>query len=148
MMPVFFLARVDGGGLEGLYGAMVEDGVDLVVDIRMQRGADVEKALEALNSIHGRQVEYRWLKYFGNPFFDRDDPVEAYLGYLTGMDKELDELYYLLMGRRCCIVDDGAVPEWSCRRALAEALKAKYGIAYADLTMAGELVERYGVKND
>ncbi len=146
MMPAFFLARFDERSFGGLYRALVENGVDLVVDIRLERDPDLVNALWKLNALHGHRIEYEWLKYFGNPFFDRDDPVESYIGYLTGMDKELEELYYLLMRRRCCIVDGGDVPEWSCRRALAEALKAKYGVACADLTMAGELMEKYGAK--
>jgi hypothetical protein len=146
MMPLFFLAEVGGRGFGDFYKALIENDIGLVIDIRLPRGFDLEGALQGQNELHGLCVEYQWLKYFGNPFFDRDDPVESYIGYLTGMDKELDELYYLVMKRRCCIADDGAIPEWSCRRALAEALKAKYHVAYADLTMAGELVEKYGTK--
>ncbi|MDI6898092.1 DUF488 family protein [Methanocella conradii] len=144
MMPVFFLAELDEGGVEELYEALMENEVGCVVDIRLTRGVDLEGALRRLSDLHGRCVDYRWLKVFGNPFFDRDDPVESYEGYLMGMDRELEDLYCLIMERRCCIVDDCADPMRSYRTALGEALKKRYGIAFADLTMAGRLVDRYG----
>jgi hypothetical protein len=146
MMPSFFLAGLEGQSFEDLYRALAENDIDLVIDIRLPRGFSLEAALERQNELHGRRIEYRWLKYFGNPHFDRDDPHESYKGYLMGMDKELEELYDLLMRRRTCIVDDGKVPERSYRIVLAEALKKKYGIVYADLTMAKEIEEKYGAK--
>ncbi len=146
MIPSFFLAELEGQGFEDLYEALVENGVDLVIDIRLPRGFGLEEALERQNELRGRHVGYTWLKIFGNPHLDRDDTYESYQGYLMGMDKELEELYDLVMRHRACIVDEDKAPERSCRMALAEALKKRYGVAYADLTMAKGIVEKYGTK--
>lgn len=143
-MPTFFLAGLEANGLERLYSLLVENDVGCVIDIRLTRRVDLEGALRRLSDLHGRRVDYRWLKVFGNPFFDRDDPVESYEGYLMGMDRELEDLYCLIMERRCCIVDDCADPMRSCRTALGEALKKRYGVSFADLTAAKQFVDRYG----
>lgn len=143
-MPTFFLAGLESQGLEKLYPALAENEIDALIDIRLTGSPGLREELRRLNELHGRHIAYHWLKVFGNPFFDRDDPVEAYRGYLVGMDRELEELYVLIMRHRCCVVDAAECPERSCRRALAEALKKKYGIVFADLSAADELIRKYG----
>ena len=142
MMPTFFLAGLRSQSLEELYCALLENDIGLVIDIRLARDSDLGDELRELNGRRGGQVGYRWLKYFGNPFFDREDLLESYKGYLMGMDKEIEELYELLIRRRSCIVDDEASPERSYRMALGEALNKRYGITFADLTMAKELLDK------
>jgi len=142
MMPTFFLAGLRSQSLDELYSALLENDIGLVVDIRLARGPDLGDELRELNGLRGGRVGYQWLKYFGNPFFDREDPLGSYEGYLMGMDKEIESLYELLMRRRSCIVDDETPPERSYRMALGEALKKRYGITFADLTIAKELLDK------
>lgn len=144
MATTFFLAGLRSQSIDDLYGALMDNGIDFVVDIRMARGSDLGNELREMNGRRGGRIGYQWLKYFGNPFTDREDRFEAYEGYLMGMDREIEGLYELLMRRRSCIVDDETMPERSYRMALGEALKKRYGITYADLTVAKELVEKYG----
>ncbi len=144
MMPMFFLARLSSRGLDDLYDTLQENDIGLVVDIRIARSSDPGDEIREMNGQRGGRIGYRWLKYFGNPFSEREDLVNAYEGYLKGMDKEIEELYELLVRNRSCIVDDEPAPERSYRLVLAEALKKRYGITYADLTMAKELADRYG----
>lgn len=148
MMPMFFLAGLRSQSLDDLYKTLLESDVDFVIDIRLTRSSDLGDELRELNGLRGGRVGYRWLKYFGNPFFDREDLLESYEGYLMGMDKEIEGLYELLIRRRSCIVDDEAYPERSYRIALGEALKKRYGITFADLTIAKELVDKYGRKGE
>ncbi len=142
MMPTFFLAGLRSRSLDELYDAFLENDIGLVIDIRLARDSDLGDDLREMNGLRGGRIGYQWLKYFGNPFFDRDDPLESYKGYLMGMDKELEGLYELLIRRRSCIVDGEASPERSYRMALGEALKKRYGIGFADLTVAKELLDR------
>lgn len=143
MMPTFFLASLSSQSLDELYRSLLENDIGLVVDIRLARGSDLGDELREMNGRRGGMVGYRWLKYFGNPFSDREDVLEAYGAYLVGMDREIEDLYELLVRHRCCIVDAEDVPERSYRMALAEALKKRYGITYADLSEAREIVEKY-----
>ncbi len=143
MMPTFFLAGLGSQSLDDLYGALLENDIGLVIDIRIARGSDLGDEIRELNGRRGGRIGYRWMKYFGNPFFDREDFMKSYEGYLMGMDREIEDLYDLLVRNRCCIVDDEPVPERSYRLVLAEALKKRYGITYADLTMARQIVDRY-----
>lgn len=144
MTATFFTAGLRSQSLDELYRVLLENDIGLVLDIRLSRSSDLGNELREMNGRQGGRIGYRWLKYFGNPFFDRDDPLEAYEGYLMGMDKELEELYELLIRHRCCIVDGETTPERSYRMALGEALKKRYGINFADLTLAKELCEKYG----
>ena len=142
MMPTFFLAGLDPEGLEKLYKVLQDNDIDFVIDIRLSRGFDLGDALRELNGKHGGRIGYKWMRVFGNPHFDRDDPIDAYRGYLVGMDREMEELYELLIKRRSCIVDGETDHARSYRRFLAEALQKRYGITYADLTEAEKIVER------
>ncbi len=147
MMPTFFLAGLRPRGLDDLYGAFLENDIGLVIDIRLARDSDLGDELREMNGLRGGRIGYQWLKYFGNPFFDREDTLESYVGYLMGMDKELEGLYELLIRNRSCIVDDVTPPERSYRMALGEALKKRYGITYADLTAAKEILDKSGYQN-
>jgi hypothetical protein len=146
--PTFFLAGLGSQSIDELYRALLDTGVDFVIDIRMARASDLGDELRDMNGRRGGRIGYRWLKYFGNPFIDREDPLESYEGYLVGMDREIEGLYELLMRRRSCIVDDEKLPERSYRMALGEALKKRYNITYADLSVAKELLEKYGGKSE
>jgi uncharacterized protein (DUF488 family) len=152
MMPVFFLAELYPGGYDGLFRALADNGVDVLIDVRLaQSSSSAEEALIKFNALNKRHIEYQWLKMFGNPYEDPDDAfrsIEGYQIYLVGMDKEIDDLYYRLMRQRCCIVDDVKKPRMPHRVALADTLKKKYGIEYADLAVAAELTEKYGRKEE
>ncbi len=152
MMPVFFIAGLEGQSYEGLIKLLSENDIDLVIDIRLKPDDDrLKEALIKFNALNKRHIGYQWLKVFANPFYDSEDAyrtIEAYNIYLKGMDKELDELYYILMKHRCCLVDDVKEPVMPHRRALAEALKKKYGVEYADLTAVNKMVERYGLQEE
>jgi len=65
-----------------------------------------------------------------------------------GMDREMEELYELLIRRRGCIVDGEENPERSYRSVVAEALKKRFKITYADLMILNDLEERYGIKGE
>jgi len=142
MMPTFFLAELDPRGLDRLYDFLLDNGIDLVVDIRLCRDYDLGDALREMNGRRGGRIGYKWMRVFGNPFFDRDDPVESYAGYLKGMDREMEELYELLIRNRSCIVDGETEPARSYRLLLAEALRTRYGISYADLTEAEKILQK------
>ena len=152
MMPVFFIAGLEGQSYDELIKVLAENEIDLVIDIRLKRDEDrLKEALIKFNALNKRHIGYQWLKVFGNPFYDSEDAfrtIEAYNIYLKGMDKELDELYYQLMEHRCCLVDDVKEPIMPHRVALAEALKKKYGVEYADLTAVKKMVEKYGLKEE
>jgi len=147
MDPTFFLAGLRSQSIDDLYKAFLDNGIDFVIDIRMARASDLGDELREMNGRLGGRIGYRWLKYFGNPFTDREDPIESYEGYLVGMDREIEGLYELLMRRRSCIVDDVDFSNRSYRMVLGEALKRRYSITYADLSVAKELVEKYGGKS-
>ncbi|HTY90444.1 MAG TPA: hypothetical protein VMC84_04640 [Methanocella sp.] len=143
MMPTFFLAGLGSQSLDDLYSSLLDNDITLVVDIRLSRDSDLGDELREMNGRRGGMIGYRWMKYFGNPFFDREDVLEAYEGYLMGMDREMEDLYEVLIRRRSCIVDGEPAPERSYRMALARALKKRYGITYADLTTAKEIMDKY-----
>lgn len=143
MMPTFFLAGLRSRSLDDLYNALLDNEINLVIDIRLSRISNLGDELREMNGRRGGMIGYRWLKFFGNPFLDREDKLDAYEGYLMGMDKEIEDLYEQLIRRRSCIVDDEPVPEQSYRMALGQALKKRYGITYADLNMAKEIVDKY-----
>lgn len=151
-MPVFFIAGLEGQSYEGLIKSLAENDIDFVIDIRLKRDEDrLNEALIKFNALNNRHIGYQWLKVFANPFYDSEDAfrtIEAYNIYLKGMDKELDELYYMLMKYRCCLVDDVKEPIMPHRVALAEALKKKYGVEYADLTAVNKMVEKYGLQEE
>ncbi|HEY3421985.1 MAG TPA: DUF488 family protein [Methanocellaceae archaeon] len=152
MMPVFFIAGLEGQSYDGLIKALSENDIDLVIDIRLKSDEGrLKEALIKFNALNKSHIGYQWLKVFGNPFYDSEDAfrtIEAYNIYLKGMDKELDELYYQLMKHRCCLVDDVEEPIMPHRVALAEALKKKYGVEYADLTAVKKIVEKYGLQEE
>ncbi len=151
-MPVFFIAGLEGQSYDGLIKALSENEIDFVIDIRLKPDADnLKEALIKFNALNKRHIGYQWLKVFANPFYDSEDAyrtIEAYNIYLKGMDKELDELYYTLMKHRCCLVDDVKEPIMPHRMALAEALKKKYGVEYADLTAVNKMVKKYGLQEE
>jgi hypothetical protein len=144
MIPVFFVAGLGDMPIEELYQALLENDVDCIVDVRMLCSTDaLEEALIKQNALNWRKIKYEWLKYFGNPFHDSEDAfesVESYRRYLIGMDQELEDLYYLIMKHRCCIVDDDKTIEMPHRTVLAEALKRKYKIEYADLIHSKDII--------
>ena len=152
MMPVFFIAGLEGQSYEELIKALSDNDIDLIIDIRLKSDQDrLKEALIKFNALNKSHIEYQWLKVFANPFYDSEDAyrtIEAYNIYLKGMDRELDDLYYVLMEHRCCIVDDVKAPIMPHRVALAEALKKKYGVEYADLTAVNKMVEKYGMQEE
>jgi len=152
MMPVFFIAGLESQSYEELIKSLSENEIDLVIDIRLKPDQDrLKEALIKFNALNRSHIGYQWIKVFGNPFYDSEDAyrtIEAYNIYLKGMDKELDDLYYLIMKHRCCLVDDVKEPIMPHRVALAEALKKKYGVEYADLTAVKKMVEKYGLQEE
>ena len=151
-MPVFFTAGLEGQGVEDLFKIFADNGIDCVVDVRLVSDQDrLKEALIKFNALNKKQIHYTWMRVFGNPFYDPEDSfrsTEAYNIYLKGMDKELDELYYLLMKHRCCLVDNEKAPEMPHRTTLAEALKKKYNIEYADLSAVAQIVQKYGMAEE
>jgi hypothetical protein len=152
MMLVFFLAELDPGRYDDLFRALADNDVDVLIDVRLvQSGDSAEEALIKFNALNKRHIGYQWLKVFGNPYDDPDDAfrsIDGYHSYLIGMDKEIDDLYYRLMRHRCCVVDDVKKPRMPHRIVLADTLKKKYGIEYADLAVVKELAEKYGRREE
>lgn len=139
MRPTLFLSGLKAHHFNDLFHLLVENNIDLLIDIRLNRGeGDVEVGLRNLNFENGRNIEYLWLKQFRNPYYDKSDinkSLIGYKGYLVGMDKELDQLYDLISKRRCCILDFDKDPALSHRMLLAETLKNSHDMDITELTV-------------
>lgn len=148
MLPNFFLIGYDGLTPDELFKILTDHDVNLLIDIRLRPNeAEIEQNFDDLSIRTGHHMFYYWMKVFANFFMDNENWGELYDAYLIGMDVQFEELYNLLIANRACIMSEDHDLEKSHRLMLADRIKAKYGLTYADLNVVEDITNKYGIKH-
>lgn len=151
MIPNFFILGYDGLDFDEFFRIIKKNEITLLIDIRANddgiqppyRLNAIEGNLLKYGSIYGHTVKFEWYKVLANFFVDRDGWEFLYQAYLVGMDREFEDLYDTIMANRVCFIYCTKDPFDSPLYILAENMRKKHGLNYADLNLAERLVERY-----